>query len=106
MQVYGGGLEGTPAESGASGQAESFLRRALKTRMPTTLPASAARNDQPRMRSAIAPIESIEACPCHKYQIAETIRATARKRAPIAQPQPSPALRRSIDAGSLERLDG
>jgi len=56
-------------------------------------------------RSVMAQIDCIEECHCHAYHALETTSATARKRAPIEQPQESPALRRAIPAGSLERLD-
>jgi hypothetical protein len=73
--------------------------------MPTTLPAKAARNDQPMTRSVTARIDSSEECHCHAYHALEKTSAAARNRAPIAQPQESPALRQAIPAGSLERLD-
>jgi hypothetical protein len=72
--------------------------------MPAILPAMEASNDQPRTRSTIAQIDSMKECQCHAYHAVATTSATARKRAPMAQPQLSPAFRGAILTGSLARF--
>jgi hypothetical protein len=62
----------------------------MKIRMPTIFPAAVARNDQTMTRSKMAQIDIAEECQCHAYHTVEETSATARKRAPIAQPQLSP----------------
>jgi len=60
--------------------------------MPIALPTMAATNDQIRMRSAIAHADSGDVRQCHAYHAIAATSATPRKRAPMAQPQPSEAL--------------
>lgn len=58
--------------------------------MPRVLPANAARNTQRKIRSRTAHGVSMEDRQCHAYHTLARASATARKRAPISQPQPSP----------------
>ena len=60
--------------------------------MPITLPIVAATNDQMNVRSAIAHTDRDDERQCHAYHAIAATSATPRKRAPMAQPQPSEAL--------------
>jgi hypothetical protein len=66
----------------------------LEARMPTTLPAPAARKDKRNTRRKTAQIDSRSECQRHVYQTIPATIPPAANRAPIAHPHASPKLRR------------
>jgi hypothetical protein len=61
---------------------------------PMTLPVNEAAMDQAMMRKTAPPIDKVEAYQHQPYQALDATRATARNRAPMAQPQLSGAPQR------------